>query len=105
VRTIPPTGRDLQGGVGIIAFIAAVGVLIGMQSAVRKSPGRAAGLLAAFGLLMGLAIAPTLAYYASVDPSALWEAGGATALFVAGFGASGYATRRDSWPRRSSSTS
>jgi uncharacterized protein len=44
---------------------------------------------------MGLAIAPTLAYYASADPQALWQAGGATALFIAGFGAAGYATRRD----------
>jgi uncharacterized protein len=25
----------------------------------------------------------------------LWQAGGATALFIAGFGAAGYATRRD----------
>jgi len=30
-----------------------------------------------------------------MDPQALWEAGGATALFIAGFGAAGYATRRD----------
>jgi FtsH-binding integral membrane protein len=66
-----------------------------MQFAVRKSSGLAVGLLAAFGLLMGLAVAPTFAYYAGVDPSALWEAGGATGLFVAGFGAAGYATRRD----------
>jgi len=88
-------GRDLHGGVGILAFIGAFAVLIAMQFTVRKSTGRAVGLLAAFGLLMGLAVAPTLAYYASVDPSALWEAGGATALFVAGFGAAGYATRRD----------
>ena len=29
---------------------------------------------------------------------ALWEAGGATALFIAGFGAAGYATRRDLAP-------
>lgn len=88
-------GRDLHGGIGILAFIAAFGVLIGLQFAVRKSAGRAVGLLAAFGLLMGLATAPTLAYYASVDPSALWRAGGATALFIVGFGAAGYATRRD----------
>jgi FtsH-binding integral membrane protein len=88
-------GRDLHGGVGILAFVGAFAVLIAMQFAVRKSTARAVGLLAAFGLLMGLAVAPTLAYYASVDPSALWEAGGATALFVAGFGAAGYATRRD----------
>ena len=39
-------------------------------------------------------MAPTLAYYASVDPT-LWQAGGATALFIAGFGAAGYATERD----------
>ncbi|MET0416713.1 MAG: Bax inhibitor-1 family protein, partial [Actinoplanes sp.] len=50
---------------------------------------------AAFGLLMGVAVAPTLVYYASTDPEALWQAGSATALFVAGFGAAGYATRRD----------
>jgi uncharacterized protein len=40
-------------------------------------------------------VAPTVAYYGSMDPRALWEAGGATALFIAGFGAAGYATRRD----------
>jgi uncharacterized protein len=44
---------------------------------------------------LGLATAPTISYYANVDPEAVWEAGGATALFVAGFGAAGYATRRD----------
>lgn len=88
-------GRDLHGAIGIIAFIAAFGTLIGMQFAIRRSGGLAVALLSAFGLLMGLAIAPTLAYYASADPAALWQAGGATALFVAGFGAAGYATRRD----------
>ena len=40
-------------------------------------------------------MAPTLVYYASTNPQALWQAGGATALFIAGFGAAGYATRRD----------
>jgi FtsH-binding integral membrane protein len=47
------------------------------------------------GLCLGLALAPTLAYYASTNPQVLWQAGGATALFIAGFGAAGYATRRD----------
>ena len=42
-----------------------------------------------------LATAPTIAYYASTQPQAVWQAGGATALFIAGFGAFGYATRRD----------
>jgi uncharacterized protein len=52
-------------------------------------------LLGAFGLLTGLALAPVLTAYASIDPQVLWQAGGATALFIAGFGAAGYATRRD----------
>ena len=88
-------GRNLTGGVGIVAFIAAFAVLIGMQFAVRKSVQLSVGLLCAFGLLIGLAVAPTVAYYGSMDPRALWQAGGATALFIAGFGAAGYATRRD----------
>ena len=36
-----------------------------------------------------------LTYYAEADPQALWEAGAATALFIAGCGAFGYATRTD----------
>ena len=88
-------GRNLTGGAGIVAFIAAFGALIGMRFAARRSMGLTVGLLAAFGVLIGVAVAPVLAYYASVDPAALWQAGGATALFIAGFGAAGYATRRD----------
>ena len=45
--------------------------------------------------MLGLAVAPTVAYYVDADPQAVWQAGGATALFIAGFGAAGYATRRD----------
>jgi FtsH-binding integral membrane protein len=88
-------GRNLTGGVGIVAFIAAFACLIGMRFAARRSLQLTIGLLAAFGLLIGLAVAPTIAYYGSMDPRALWQAGGATALFIAGFGAAGYATRRD----------
>ncbi len=88
-------GRNLGNGVGFIGFIAALACLIGMRFAVRRSAALTVGLLAAFGLLIGLALSMTLAYYASADQRALWEAGGATALFIAGFGAAGYATRRD----------
>jgi uncharacterized protein len=88
-------GRNLTGGVGIVLFIAAFAVLIAMRFAARRSVGLTVALLAAFGLLVGLAMAPTLAYYGSMDPAALWQAGAATALFIAGFGAAGYATRRD----------
>jgi modulator of FtsH protease len=88
-------GHKLTGGVGIVAFIAAFAVLFGMRFAARRSVPLTVGLLAAFGLLIGLAVAPTVAYYGSMDPRALWEAGGATARFIAAYGAGGYATRRD----------
>src|SRR6516165_10594205 len=88
-------GRNLPGGAGIVFFIAAFACLIGMQFAYRKSRQLTVGLLGAFGLLTGLALAPVLAAYASIDPQVLWQAGGATALFIAGSGAAGYATRRD----------
>ncbi|MGH3204240.1 MAG: Bax inhibitor-1/YccA family protein [Streptosporangiaceae bacterium] len=88
-------GHNLTGGAGIVAFIAAFACLIAMRFAARRSLQITVALLAAFGLLIGLAVAPTVAYYGAMDPRALWEAGGSTALFIAGFGAAGYATRRD----------
>jgi modulator of FtsH protease len=91
-------GHNLTGGVGIVAFILAFIALIAMRFTARRSVPATVALLAAFGLLIGLAVAPTVAYYGSMDPRALWQAGGATALFIAGFGAAGYATRRDLAP-------
>jgi uncharacterized protein len=88
-------GRNLSYSLGIVWFIAAIVCLIAMRFTVRRSQQVTVGLLVAFGLLIGLALAPTLAYYASTNPQALSESGGATALFIAGFGAAGYATRRD----------
>ena len=88
-------GRDLSYGWAIVCYIAAFACLIAMNFAVRRSAGLSTGLLLAVGLLLGLALAPTLSYYASANPQVLWQAGGATALFIAGFGAAGYATRRD----------
>jgi modulator of FtsH protease len=100
-------GRHLGSGVSFIAFIASFACLIGMRFAARRSAQLTIWLLAAFGLLLGLALSMTLNYYTSTNPQALWQAGAATALFVAGFGAGGYATRRDLtmvaricfWPR------
>jgi FtsH-binding integral membrane protein len=88
-------GRNLPAGLAFVAYLASFATLIGMHFTVRRSRPATVALLAAFGLLMGVAIAPTLVYYASTDPQALWQAGAATALFVAAFGAAGYATRRD----------
>jgi FtsH-binding integral membrane protein len=88
-------GRNLGYGVALVCYLLAFACLIGMRFAVRRSAGLSVALLFGFGLLMGLALSPTLVYYAGADPQALWQASGATALFVAGFGAAGYATRRD----------
>jgi FtsH-binding integral membrane protein len=88
-------GRNLTGGIGIVAFIAAFAALVGMRFAARTSATVTVALLGALGALIGLAVAPTVASYAKLDPQALWQAGGASALFIAGFGAAGYATRRD----------
>jgi uncharacterized protein len=87
--------RNLSGGWGLVFWIASLGCLLAMNVTVRQSPQLTLGLLFGFGLLVGLATAPTIAYYADVDPEAVWEAGAATALFMAGFGTAGYATRRD----------
>jgi FtsH-binding integral membrane protein len=88
-------GRHLSSGWAFVWFIVAFACLIGMNFTVRRSATASAVLLFAVGIALGLAMAPTLVYYASTNPQALWQAGGATALFIAGFGAAGYATRRD----------
>ena len=95
-------GRDLSGGTGLLLFIGAFAVILGLNvAAARGREQLAIGLLFGLGLLLGLAVAPVIADYASADPSALWQAAGATAAFVAGLGAYGYATSRDlsSWAR------
>ena len=88
-------GRDLSYGWGLVLYIVSFGCLIGLNFAAQRSERMAITLLFAFGVLIGLATAPTIAYYASTNPQVVWQAGGATALFIAGFGAAGYATRRD----------
>jgi FtsH-binding integral membrane protein len=88
-------GRNLAAPWGWLLFIAGFACLIGMNVAVQRSEGLTVTLLFGFGVLIGLATAPTLSYYTSADAQAVWQAGGATALFIAGFGAAGYATRRD----------
>jgi FtsH-binding integral membrane protein len=88
-------GRHLSQGWAFVWFIVAFACLIGMNFTVRRSKGLSVVLLFVVGTTLGLAMAPTLVYYATVNPQVLWQAGGATALFIAGFGAAGYATRRD----------
>jgi modulator of FtsH protease len=87
-------GRDLSGGWSIIWFIAGFGSLIALNF-VRASGSASIVLLLLVGLFLGLAMGPVVAYYTTTSPRAVWQAAGATALFMAGFGAFGYATRRD----------
>jgi FtsH-binding integral membrane protein len=88
-------GHDLSYGWAWVFFILSFGLLIAMRFAVRSSRSSATGILFGFGLALGLGTGPTVAYYASSDPAIVWQAGGATALFMAGLGTAGYATRRD----------
>jgi modulator of FtsH protease len=95
-------GRDLSGGAGLLFFIAGFGCIFGLNIAASRGREQLAiVLLFGLGLALGLAVAPVIADYAEGDPSALWQAAGATAAFIAGLGAYGYATRRDlsSWGR------
>jgi modulator of FtsH protease len=94
-------GRDLTGGIGIAFFVGAIVCVIGLNVAAKRSEPLAIVLLFSLGLLLGLAVAPVLSQYAKSDPGALWQSAGATAAFVGGLGAYGYATRRDfsNWAR------
>ena len=95
-------GRDLSGGAGLLFFIGSFACIIGLNVAASRGAEQVAiALMFGLGLTLGLAVGPVLNEYAEGDPAALWQAAGATALFVAGCGSYGYATRRDlsSWAR------
>jgi FtsH-binding integral membrane protein len=95
-------GRDLSGATGLVLFLSVFACVFGLNFAAANGREQLAiALLFGLGLLLGLAVAPVVVDYASADPSAVWQAAGATAAFVGGCGAYGYATRRDlsSWAR------
>ena len=94
-------GRNLSSGGGWIAFIGAIVCIVGLNIAVKRSEQLAIALLFGMGLLLGVFAGPIFAFYANNNPAVLWQACGATALFVGGLGAYGYATSRDlsSWGR------
>jgi uncharacterized protein len=88
-------GRNLSSGWAIIGLIGGFGCLIVLNFARRISEQGQLALLAGMGFLLGIAMGPGLAYISSVEPQVVWQAAGATALFMAGFGSVGYLTRRD----------
>jgi FtsH-binding integral membrane protein len=87
-------GRDLAGGLSLICFILSFVCVFGLNYA-RNSGGGAVGLLAAMGLFLGLGLGGGIDAYTSADPGVVWQAGAATALFVASLGSLGYMTRSD----------
>jgi modulator of FtsH protease len=88
--------RESGGADWFIAWLVALGCLVGLNVAnARGNRGLALGLLLAFGLLLGASVSSTVNYYSAVDPTAVRQAFGATALFVGGLGTGGYAIRRD----------
>lgn len=92
-------GRDFTGGWMIGAWVVAIVLVI--ASAFLKRPSGALGMTLLFGvgLFLGMAVGPVLNTYVSTGSAqVLWQAAGATGLFIAGFGAWGYATRRDLAP-------
>lgn len=88
-------GRNVAYRWGWLFFIASIVCLVALNRAVQRSDRSATTLLLAFGMVTGSAVAPTLTYYLSTDPRTVWLAAAATGLVVGGFGAAGYATRRD----------
>ena len=92
-------GRDFTGGWMIGTWIIALVLVIATAFLKRPSGMLGMTLLFGVGLFLGMAVGPVLnLYVASGSAQVLWQAAGATGLFIAGFGAWGYATRRDLAP-------
>src|SRR5258707_14459369 len=75
-------GRNLRPGWAIVGFIAAFVCLISMNFTVRRSGALTAGLLFAVGVLPGVGVAPTIAYYATTNPQAGLQGGRGRALLL-----------------------
>jgi FtsH-binding integral membrane protein len=89
-------GRNLGGAGWFVAWLLALGCLVGLNVAnARGNTSLALVLLFGFGLLLGASVATTINYYSATDPTAVRQAFGATALSVGALGCGGYAIRRD----------
>jgi FtsH-binding integral membrane protein len=87
-------GRNFTGVAAIVCFVLGFVSIVGLNFATRRE-GLAITMLFAAGLFLGLGLGGGLREYAESDPSAVWQAAGATALFIGGLGSTGYAIRRD----------
>jgi FtsH-binding integral membrane protein len=92
-------GRDLSGGWAFAAWGGALVLTLAISFSKRREEVGPLQLTMLFGLglLLGLAIGPTLNAYASVEGGGevIAQAAGLTALFMAALGTVGYVTKRD----------
>ena len=90
--------RDLDRG-GFVFIILAFADMFALNFAVARGREQlAVGLLFLLGLLLGMFVSPVIVFYAKTDPGVVYQAAGATALFVALLGTIGYTTRKDLAP-------
>ena len=68
--------RNSVGGTGILFFLLAFACIFGLNSAANRGHEQLAmGLLFALGLLLGMAVAPVLDYYAKTNPGIIYCVG------------------------------
>ena len=93
-------GQDLTPGVAIACSFGGLGMLLVQAfGGERFRYGMfAIGWLYALALLIGLGLGPTIDRFLAVDPSAIAQAAGGTALIVVGMGALGFAMSKDLAP-------
>lgn len=89
-------GRDLAYNTGLVFEIVAI-VMLFAQAFVPPLRLGAVGVgwLCGLALLLGIGLGPILNYYASTDPTVVYQAGAGTALTVLGMATFGMATSRD----------
>jgi FtsH-binding integral membrane protein len=87
-------GRDFSGGPAMVCFFIGFGCIIGLNFA-RRSQALAVTLLFAGGLALGLGLGGGLDAYAETAPGVVYQAAGATALFVGALASIGYSIRKD----------
>ena len=90
-------GQDLSRGAGLACSIGAIAMLFAQSLGGRRFRvgGFAMGWLYAIAFLLGLGLGPVMKYYVSVDPDAVVQAAGATALVLVGMGALGLFLGKD----------
>lgn len=87
--------EDISPGSAKLLWFGAIGMLFAqMVPALRKGPIGITWMFA-IGLVMGIALGPTMDYYRSTSPDALYQAAGGTALIVLMMGSWGMATSKD----------